>query len=187
MQTAKKSLILDLVAFGWGLAEATLFFIVPDVLLTAMAVTSVRSAIRAGTFALAGALIGGLLMWQLGATATDEARALLDAVPAISPALIAEVQQQYAETGLPAVALGPTRGIPYKIYAVEWGSRGGSLLLFLIISVPARYLRFLLTPLLTRFALRSLSRWTGRRKSVELALVLGAWSVFYTFYFLHFR
>lgn len=47
-------------AFLWGLAEATIFFIVPDVILTAIAIFSLPRALRALTFSLLGATIGGL-------------------------------------------------------------------------------------------------------------------------------
>jgi hypothetical protein len=50
------------IAALWGLAEATLFFIVPDVWLTLITVWSPRKALIACLFALLGALAGGALM-----------------------------------------------------------------------------------------------------------------------------
>src|SRR5437667_439728 len=44
----------------WGFAEATLFFIVPDVLLGAVALFAPRAAPRLLAFTLAGALVGFL-------------------------------------------------------------------------------------------------------------------------------
>jgi hypothetical protein len=43
----------------WGLAEATLFFVVPDVLLTWLAAFRPRVACKAVVACLAGALAGG--------------------------------------------------------------------------------------------------------------------------------
>jgi len=175
-----------LVAFAWGFAEATFFFLLPDVFLTALAARNLGAAVRATLAALAGALLGGTVMYAFGHAAPERARALLDAVPAIGPALVASVRAQLAAHGLLALALGPARGTPYKIYAVEWGARGGSLPAFLLVSVPARWLRFLLTTLVAAAAMRVLAPWTGRRAHVELALLGLAWAVVYAAYFAHF-
>jgi membrane protein YqaA with SNARE-associated domain len=52
-----------LASFAWGLAESTFFFFVPDVVLTFSALRNYRMALRAAVAALAGALIGGTLMY----------------------------------------------------------------------------------------------------------------------------
>ena len=104
-------------AFGWGLAEATFFFIVPDVLLTLIACRALKLApvLKATVAALIGALAGGALMYTFGVRDPDTARAFLDHVPTISPALIAEVERQTNESGLLAVLIGPVKEIPYRI------------------------------------------------------------------------
>lgn len=173
-------------AFAWGLAEATVFFIVPDVLLSAVGCRRIRPAIRATVAALAGAIAGGVLMYALGATRPDATMAFLDRLPAISPALIESVASQIDERGLWAVMTGPLKGIPYKIYAVEWGARGGSLASFLLISIPARYARFFLSAIAARGIAHLLSRWTGRRVPVEMLILAGVWIGFYSFYFSRF-
>ena len=86
----------QVVAFAWGFAEATLFFLLPDVFLTALAARNLHAAVRATLSALAGALLGGTLMYACGHAAPERARALLDAVPAVSPALLASVRAQHA-------------------------------------------------------------------------------------------
>src|SRR3546814_4475619 len=43
----------------WGFAEATVFFVVPDVWISRRALSSWRAALRSCGFALAGALVGG--------------------------------------------------------------------------------------------------------------------------------
>ncbi|MEW6207284.1 MAG: hypothetical protein AB1631_02890 [Acidobacteriota bacterium] len=175
-----------LAAFVWGLAEATFFFIVPDVLLSLLGCRSVRPAIRATAAALAGALAGGILMYSLGAAQPQTMRAFLDRVPAISSALIESVESQIDERGLRAVMTGPLKGIPYKIYAVEWGARRGSMLSFLLISVPARYTRFFLSAIAARGIAHLLRRWTKRRARVEMPILAIVWAGFYIFYFSRF-
>ena len=174
------------VAFAWGLGEATVFFIVPDVWLTALALVRLRLALEAAASALAGALVGGAAMALYAARHADRSIALLERVPAIGPALIARVHEQIGAHGLWAVALGPMRGIPYKIFAVDWGSRGGDLLAFLLISVLARGVRFVLSPLVTAGALVILSPLTRRRRSVEVVLLASFWIGLYAIYFSRF-
>lgn len=175
-----------MLACAWGLAEATLFFIVPDVLLTLIACRGLRPALKGTIAALAGALVGGAIMFALGSREADAARILLDHVPAISPTLIERVSSQVSEKGLLAVLIGPARGIPYKIYAVEWGLRHGSLIAFILISIPARYVRFFLASLAARAIARLIEPVTHHRATLEASILLLVWVAFYTFYFASF-
>ncbi|HEX5758380.1 MAG TPA: hypothetical protein VF121_04260 [Thermoanaerobaculia bacterium] len=165
----------------WGFAEATVFFVVPDVLLTWVAVGAPRAALRACMAALAGALLGGWLMVACGARDPAAARALLDRVPAISPGMIERVEREIAEHGAAATIVGPLRGTPYKIYAVLAGARGEGVWRFLAVSVPARLPRFLLLTLVAAWvSQRPLRRWSLARKR---ALLAALWGVFYAAYF----
>ena len=51
------------IAAAWGIAEATFFFIVPDVLLSWYAIQSYKKGIFGCVFAMLGALLGGALVW----------------------------------------------------------------------------------------------------------------------------
>jgi len=173
-----------LAALAWGLAEATCFFIVPDVLLSLIATRRLRSAFHASLAALAGALLGGAIMVAFGARAPEAARTFLDRVPAIGPSMIATVQTALDRHGAWAAMAGPLGGIPYKIYAVEWGARHGALAAFLLVSIPARYLRFLLSVLLARGIAASVEGWT-RKPAVVLALWVAFWTGLYAWYWGH--
>jgi membrane protein YqaA with SNARE-associated domain len=162
-----------LIAFAWGFAEATFFFIVPDVFLTFVALASLPVAFEASWFALAGALAGGCVMYARGASAPEAVRSFLIRIPGINASLTDSVRLQIEARGLAAILLGPLRGTPYKIYAAEWGAMRRSFTGFLLISFPARYPRFLLS-LLAAAALRKYV------SPVELGV---AWLAFYCFYF----
>ena len=170
-------------AFTWGWAEASFLFLVPDVLLTLSACRSLRRAAHLAVLALAGAIMGGAMMYGCGARSPERARSFLSAVPGIDSALLDRVRSQIDRHGLTSVMIGPARGIPYKIYAVEWGARRGGLAVFLLVSVPARLLRFFLTALIARATATALAGWTRRRPAVELALWGAAWTAFYAVYF----
>src|SRR5690554_874396 len=83
-----RSRLAVFVAGLWGFAEATLFFIVPDVFLTFLGIRRLSWAVRASFGALIGALIGGTLMCLLAPGQTSVMRSLLEAVPGIAPVLI---------------------------------------------------------------------------------------------------
>jgi membrane protein YqaA with SNARE-associated domain len=173
-------------AFAWGLAEAIFFFIVPDVLLTLIATRSLRSAMKATIAALAGALIGGALMVVFAYLSPDAAYVLLLHIPGINAHLLEQVAGQVGERGLLAVLIGPLKGIPYKIYAAEWGTREGALFSFLLISIPARWLRFALAAIVTRIIVRLIEPLTRHRASIEWSLLTIIWAAFYIFYFARF-
>lgn len=175
-----------LAACLWGLAEATFFFIVPDVLLTWIATRSLRSSLQASLAALAGALVGGVAVVAFASASPDPAHGLLLHVPGINAHLLERVSGQVDELGLLAVLFGPLKGIPYKIYAVEWGRRGGALLPFLLISVPARWVRFALSALLARAIAYVLGPLTNHHSRIETVILAVIWLAFYTFYFARF-
>lgn len=166
----------------WGFAEATLFFLVPDIWLTAIAVRrGLKPALLACPTALAGALLGGLAMYGWGAANPEAARDVLDWVPGVDPAMIAEVQTSLAEDGAMAMFLGPLLGIPYKIYAVEAAGAGIGPATFLAVSVAARLLRFLVLTTVAHAISAALSGHAGPR--FRTGLLAGVWVVFYTAYF----
>ncbi len=168
-------------AFLWGLAEATLFFIVPDVLLSLLALKDRRRAWIASGYAVAGALIGGALMYRWAALDAVHVRSLLVALPAISPDLLEQVRQQLDSLGYASLFVGAFSGVPYKIYATEAGAAALPLASFLLVTIPARTLRFLLVAALVDWIAR---HWTaGLRHITRVLLMLTCWVLFYGWYF----
>lgn len=171
----------NLVAAVWGLGEGTVFFIVPDVWLTWLALRDFRSAVVACLWSVAGALVGGAIMYSAGQLAAEDTIALVERVPAISPALVKQAAEQLNAYGYGAMFVGAFSGSPYKVYAVLAGAGQMGLPWFLTVSIPARLLRFLL--------LVGVVSWLCRRPlakvplGVRRGLHLSAWTVFYIWYF----
>lgn len=170
----------DTVSASWGFAEATFFFLVPDVWITLLATTGFKKGLRACFLALAGALAGGLLIYLLGVYYREPILIFYDYLPAIGLEMQERVALELAEKGAPAVFAGPASGTPYKIYAVQAAESGLGLTPFLAISVPARLFRFL-AALLGGQALAFLLRKKGFKHQIMVAVVL--WTVGYGFYF----
>jgi membrane protein YqaA with SNARE-associated domain len=171
------------VALGWGFAEATLFIVVPDVWIGLLALFSWRAGLRAVVWAVIGAVIGGALMFGVGAELDhDRSARLLDAVPAISPGMIERVEEEMRERGPASMLLGPLRGTPYKIYARTAGVQEHPLGAVLLWTIPARGARFVLVA-----AVAGLYGWLVRRITPRTSWLLGpyllVWALFYVLYF----
>ena len=168
---------VKLTSLIWGFAEATFFFIVPDVLLTLIALKNWRLATRACLWSLGGALIGGVIMYTWGASEPSSAKEFLEHVPSVDNELLQGVSREVESRGAMATFSGPFAGKPYKVYAVQAGASDVNLPLFLLISVPARLLRFLLAAWITAAIFNILlKRVKPRHKIVALC---GFWIMFY--------
>jgi membrane protein YqaA with SNARE-associated domain len=167
-------------ALLWGLAEATLFFIIPDVLLSLVAVRRRRLALEACAWATAGAVLGGTVMYLWATVDHHAAVTALAAVPAVDREMIESVDAELAAHGAWAVFLGPIRTKPYKIYAslaADHGLRLGELLL---VTIPARSLRFALVVVLVGWAMpRVLPRLDHPRR---LRVITVFWIINYVLY-----
>lgn len=168
-------------ALAWGFAEATLFFVVPEVLITWVALDRLRRALSACLFALAGALVGGALMFTWGAIRHAQAVAVVDLVPAVSSDMLAAVAQTLEERGASAMIPGAFIGRPYKAYAVQAPGAGIGLAAFLLATVPARLLRFVLAALVTNGLARLAGAWPeGRRRALLVCFWVTLYALFWT-------
>jgi membrane protein YqaA with SNARE-associated domain len=170
-----------IVAFVWGLAEATFFFIVPDVLLSFVTQRrGFRAGLGATVFAVAGAAVGGMAMLLFGRDHPEEVRAALDALPAISPEMIATAGPALAADPLAALVTASFSGAPYKVFAAAASEAGVSAPALLAITVVARAPRFLATVAITAVVDRLAAKWIGiGRRGLILA---GLWVGFYAVY-----
>lgn len=172
------------VAAAWGFAEATFFFVVPDVWTSWTALRKPKRAMATTVSALGGALVGGTLTYMWGRRKPPQAtRSELSKIPAITDRMVTDVEREVEEKGNASVMRGPTRGVPYKIYARTAGVQGKSLLSFLAWSVPGRLLRFLAV---TLFA-AGLSAGARRLfppipEKLITGVFWGCWVAFYSWY-----
>lgn len=168
-------------AFAWGWAEGTLFFVVPDLVLTATALFGFRRALRQTLLVVAGSLLAGAMMFLWARHDAPGARAAVMAVPFVKPAMAETVRNDYEWQGAAALLRGPLSGIPYKIYAVEAPAHV-SLTAFLLASVPARLERLVSGLLLFGAAGRLLRGKIARYPGRALAAHAVYWVIAYAFY-----
>ncbi len=170
-----------ILAFLWGFAEATFFFIIPDVIITLFALHGFRSGLDASLLALAGALLGGSGMYWWAVFRKDKAYHFVLGVPAIGEKMMQQVQIGLKKDGLFAMVLGPLRGIPYKSYAILAPRAGIGFIPFLLASIPARFIRFILTALLAWVIAEKL--FPGFSMSVKYGVWSIVWVIVYIIYF----
>jgi membrane protein YqaA with SNARE-associated domain len=170
----------NLVAFIWGFAEATLFFVIPDVGLSIIALGGREAGLIATGYAVLGALLGGMLMYFFGRADLDRVVAILHRIPLITPEEIENVQANLERSGIGAMFLGPFVGIPYKIYAT-FAHRIGTLPIFLLVSIPARGIRFVIVVLAVPFLRDRFFAATAH--TAQIQVLIGIWVVGYIGYF----
>ncbi len=176
--------MLNIVSFVWGFAEATIFFIVPDVWLTFIAVKyGFKRALTGLVFAVVGALLGGVVMYCVGRFTSINAYAFFDRIPGISPQLIDTAYGQIERHQILALFPGLFRGIPYKIYATRLGQAGANFVTMIIVSIFARGLRFLGVVALAYYAGKAL-RKISKIKNIDIILLILSWLAFYIIYYI---
>jgi membrane protein YqaA with SNARE-associated domain len=131
-----------IIGFLWGFAEATVFFIVPDVYLGFIALFNWRRGLSVMIATLLGAILGGLVMYMLAMNNPNGVNRVLIQVPLIDAALVSEVADDMRNNGLITLLSGPLTGTPYKIYAAQAGEQSLSLPYLLLMTIPARLERF---------------------------------------------
>lgn len=168
----------------WGLSEATLFFLVPDIPVGAVALFSLRRGARAVAAAVAGAVVGGVALWLVTRGVGPPLRDVLSALPGIPDRFFSSARDGIDDRGGIAVVLGPSGGVPYKVYVAEWALAGRSVVALVLWTVPARALRIGAVALLSAGAGVVWRRMFGHgRDGVLLGLYGGVWLAVYAAYF----
>lgn len=171
--------------FLFGFAEATLFFVVPDVIITWAALFSPRQAIRQLAAVLCGSLVGGIVMYSLARLHPELMRSAVDAVPFIPSVMFDTVQSGFDAHGAWSMCMGPLSGIPYKVYAVL-APVHVPLLLFVLISIPARIERLALSLAIFVAAGWAFRRFQPGRMVPPVLAFITYWTVVYVSYWTRF-
>jgi membrane protein YqaA with SNARE-associated domain len=169
------------IAFLWGLAEGTFFFVVPDVFLSLVAILDLRSTWKHVVCAVLGATLGGAILFQWAQQDTAAAHAAVEHVPFVRESMFARVDQGLRSHGLLDVAVGSMSGIPYKLYAVEAPRYFGAAT-FLLATPPARGLRFCIV----WFTFGAVAAWLRKSRGPptarQLKIYAGVWFAVYALY-----
>jgi membrane protein YqaA with SNARE-associated domain len=175
---------LAVLAVGlWGYAEATRFWLIPDILLGWITLNRPRSMVTSVIAATVGAVIGGVRMHK----SAREEHARLTEIPGINDALLLDAHERFASRGWVAVVRAPLDGIPYKVYATESGLAGKPVPELVSWTLLARLWRFILSAAAAALIGRVFSRSVRRSEGLWLAGTLGFWVFVYVRYFARLR
>jgi len=175
------------IAFIWGVIEATFFFLVPDIFLGLVALFNWRKGLLSTVFTVAGAMVGGIIMYTLSSYNASAMDRFLTFVPLINANMVNSVNQQMRAMGLMALVTGPLEGIPYKVYAVQAGAIGSPLLPFLLATIPARLERILPVALLGTAIGIAFKKFIGRYANLVVVAYIILWICIYILYYIRFR
>ncbi len=166
----------------WGFAEASLFFVVPDLLISWVAMNrGLKEGAWTSLLAALGAVIGGAVIFLWSASDPAGARRTVSAVPAVSEAMIANARADIDANGWFIAAMkGPLTSTPYKVYALLAPKSGAPLAAFAPAALPVRLPRFLIVAAI--FALiGGLLRDRIDRRILSAAFTAG-WLLFYLWF-----
>jgi hypothetical protein len=170
------------IAFVWGLAEATLFVVVPDAWLGFTALYAPRRVVVTLLAIVAGAVAGAALMFAVTPLAGDGLTRILVALPGITPADLAHARTELGAQGAAAFLNGPLQGLPVKLYihgAALDGLGVVPVLLGTALNRIARIGIFGLAMAIVGIVARSaIARWP---RAVAAAYIV-AWAIFYLAY-----
>jgi membrane protein YqaA with SNARE-associated domain len=166
----------------WAFAEATVFFIVADVPISAIALRyGARRALLAALTAAPAAALGGIVLLAWAHNDPGLCLRVLEQIPGIAQETIDRAAADYRTGGTLAMLEGAFRGVPYKLYAYAAGTEGSGVAGFALASIVARLPRFVAVAI--GFSL--LGKWLRQKISgpTLAALFIASWTLFYTGYF----
>lgn len=169
-------------AFIWGFSEATFFFIIPDVLLSYYALRNdnIKKIFLMNIICIAGAALGGTVVFIMS---TLDHSAVIDfmlAVPAIHTYMFDHVQSEMSGNTFLALVTGPLFGVPYKLFA-GFAPVYTNIFIFILFSIPARFIRFIIVSLLAYFLSHKFFR--GLSLKVKTLIWFVVWVIVYVVYF----
>lgn len=141
-------------AFVWGFLEATVFFVVPDVIICVICVAyGWRHGLKAVGLAILGAIIGGVATYFWGTMDIESARAFFDILPAIGTDNMARAKATFESNHIGTdMLVGSLTSVPFKLYAGEAGAANSSLLQFVLLTPLVRLPRFAFAAILSALA-----------------------------------
>jgi hypothetical protein len=172
---------------AWGFAEASVFFIVPDVWLGFVALFAPRRMPATLAATLAGAAAGVAFLYLATLVRPDELTSLILALPAIAPADLEQARAQLEDDGAGAILPGVVEGRAIKLYVHGAALDGIGLVEVVAFTVLNRLARLLIVG-----SVMAALGWAGRaivarRPRAVVALYVAAWVVFYAAYFVSHR
>ncbi len=165
----------------WAFAEATVFPVIPDVLLGLLVLAAPRRLPRLFAVLLVAALAGSAVLYAATLVAPDAVTAMLLSLPAIDPAVIAAARSQVARGDPASMALFGF-GIPLKVDTAAWAMGPGTPAAFAVGVIVNRVTRILPLAVLLAVAGTVAGGWARRHERLVVALYAAGFVLTYAYY-----
>ncbi len=170
------------IALLWGMLDSTFFFIAPELLLTFLALSSLRRSLVAICLAIIGVALGGIFLTLWAAHFPEAARSTIGAIPGSDLHMIERATELLENKRVWIPVLSVFFGIPTKIYFAAAGVSNfgvGPILGLILPSVLVRYL--IVTFIVYWLSSHILSKWPWAHKVVLFGVI---WVIFYIAFFM---
>lgn len=172
--------LLVLVVAAWGVAEATVFFVVPDLAIGWVALRRPRMLPAAWLAATAGGVVGAAATYTLVRRGWDP-DSVFAALPGVRPGDRARVQREVSEDPVRAFVVGAVSGVPVKFHVAEAAREGIPLSRTLVLVALNRAPRIGVMGLLLA-GMAAAGRRAHLDEGVVAVLYALGWAAFYGWY-----
>ena len=145
-----KSIYARTLLYFISFIEAIFFPIPVDPLLAILVLNNKQKYIELTIFCTLASAIGGLVGWLLGYYIGEEIEGLLTIIPWIKDDSFNTVKTAFDEHGILIIFLGAFTPLPFKIISVISGVFHINIVVFFVMSLIGRGLRFLLVSLIVK-------------------------------------
>jgi hypothetical protein len=168
----------------WGAAEASFFFVVPDLWLGLVGLLAPRRAGAAFAATIAGAVVGAAVLFGVSRSAGAAVEAYQAALPGLSSDQLTRARTELADHGLGVMVGFPFQGYPLKVGVHEAAQLDVDLSQVAVFAILNRLARVGPFVLLTTVAGTVLTLWIHRREALVVTVYGTAWALFYGWYWL---
>ena len=128
--------------YGLSFAESIFFPIPIDPLLAACVIAKPKKIFLITFLTTFASVFGGIIGWCIGLYIGVGLQNLVEFIPGLSVHKLESVNEAFREWGLILTFIGAFTPLPYKVFTIASGLIGFNILIFIIISLISRGLRF---------------------------------------------
>ncbi|HUF27893.1 MAG TPA: VTT domain-containing protein [Gemmatimonadaceae bacterium] len=157
-------------AGSWAVLQSSVMPGPADILLIPLGLADPPRVYRIAVWSIAGATIGGILAWTIGALAFDVVEPVLGWI-GVGPAELARSRVLFEEHGWIVVLLGTIIPLSTKVICIAAGAFGVPFPHFALAVIVGRTIRYLVVATVVRYA----GEWLVRRLEAKIGKPIERW------------
>ncbi len=156
----------------WAASEAIVWFVIPEFLLILIVFMKVHRKIQLVSYDIAGTVIGTCIALFL-----HMPQETLLKIPYIYEGMITKVDGWYTDYGILGLFFQPFSGVPYKVFTALAMDFHFSIILFIILAVIARMLRYVIIYELTKALYPYVHRFVRKHYAILFAAAIAIFTL----------